>query len=650
MVSIYIVFLALLVILTTCVLISISIYKRGLELSPYTRKIEDLKTKIIQFQANISKLEYELKHLEDKRQDVLDLINQKEEAKKFLDSHDEKIKEYEAEFAKLEDEKKDIIKEFEIQKKELEVLHQEKRELEELHDNLQRVVNSLKGEKEDISTQIASSKEKFEQLSKALDNLKISFQSLTAEYEKLKFTKNTLEQEIEKLKKEAEEKKKQQQELNQAISAQQAEIVKLKRIKYEYELDNTRNEAKDNLDERRWEDLDREVVEFKLKLKPHFNETSWLKEFKSNLLSNNIYFNDRIINAFHTSLKIGDKSPLVVLAGISGTGKSLLPQLYATAIGMNYLNVAVQPRWDSPQDMLGFYNYMQYKYKATELSRLLWQFDFYNNPKLKQEHGIKDEKDLPMNLVLLDEMNLAKVEYYFSDMLSKLEVRRTITADNAEQRRKAEIEIECASLSSNKASRRLFINNNTLFVGTMNEDETTQSLSDKVIDRSNMLRFGKPKKLQADANVQKFMGSYDSDEYLSLGKWNEINKQSGDLTTNNANKLNEIVSGINGELEKVGRPFAHRVYQSILGYVYAYPNANRDQVAFNNAVADQIEMKILPKLNGLEKSNNDVSDALKRIKDYVEKTKDTELIAEFERSIKDDGSDFFYKWKGVVRS
>ena len=86
-------------------------------------------------------------------------------------------------------------------------------------------------------------------------------------------------------------------------------------------------------------------------------------------------FNDRVLRAFHTSLKVADVSPLVVLAGISGTGKSELPRRYAEAMGIQFLNIAVQPRWDSPQDMFGFYNYLEGRYRATELARALVQMD-----------------------------------------------------------------------------------------------------------------------------------------------------------------------------------------------------------------------------------------------------------------------------------
>ena len=82
-----------------------------------------------------------------------------------------------------------------------------------------------------------------------------------------------------------------------------------------------------------------------------------------------LVFPDRVLYALHTSLKVAEESPLTVLAGISGTGKSELPRRYAEAMGMNFLPLAVQPRWDSPQDLFGFYNYLEKRFRPTELSR-----------------------------------------------------------------------------------------------------------------------------------------------------------------------------------------------------------------------------------------------------------------------------------------
>ncbi len=86
-------------------------------------------------------------------------------------------------------------------------------------------------------------------------------------------------------------------------------------------------------------------------------------------------FGNRVLYAFHTALKTTDSSLLVTLAGVSGTGKSELPLRYAEAAGMNFLNVAIQPRWDSPQDLFGLYDYLERRFRPTELTRALIQMD-----------------------------------------------------------------------------------------------------------------------------------------------------------------------------------------------------------------------------------------------------------------------------------
>src|SRR5262249_13581724 len=154
-----------------------------------------------------------------------------------------------------------------------------------------------------------------------------------------------------------------------------------------------------------------------------------------------------VLHAFHTSLKTGDISPLTVLAGISGTGKSELPRHYADGMGLHFLLVAVQPRWDSPQDLFGFYNYLERRYKATELARALVQFELFNTAgwDLPEDAEIDDRSDR-MLLVLLDEMNLARTEYYFSEFLSKVETRRMVNELKDEDRARAEIELDMGSL------------------------------------------------------------------------------------------------------------------------------------------------------------------------------------------------------------
>ena len=317
---------------------------------------------------------------------------------------------------------------------------------------------------------------------------------------------------------------------------------------------------------KKWEDLDRPVKTINITTTTKYDEQNWLSEFEDNLATTGFRFDTRLIKAFHTSLKVADCSPMVVLSGISGTGKSLLPELYAHAVGMNFLQVPVQPRWDNPQDMLGFYNYMEHRYKATELSRLLWQSDRFNNPAQAKNNPA-------MNLILLDEMNLARVEYYFSDMLSKLEVRRGIDPTNEAKRRAAEIVLESGATSESKDVRRIFVGSNNLFIGTMNEDESTQSLSDKVKDRANVLRFGRPKELSgAAANKEAFFKKY-TNRMMSEKMWKKWISTSGDGGISN---LGQQMDEINSYLAELGRPFAHRMWNTVAAYIRQYPGDKHD--------------------------------------------------------------------------
>ena len=234
------------------------------------------------------------------------------------------------------------------------------------------------------------------------------------------------------------------------------------------------------------------------------DEQSAVERARDYIRGKGLVFPQRVLHAFHTSLKAGDISPLVVLAGISGTGKSELPRHYADGMGIHFMLTAVQPRWDSPQDLFGFYNYLERRYKATELTRALVQFERFNQGVFEDafEGAEIDDRSDRLLLVLLDEMNLARTEYYFSEFLSKLETRRMVDEETRTDRARAEIELDMGGSLKNQKTLRLYPSRNVLFVGTMNEDESTQSLSDKVIDRASVLRFGRPKRPTLNSRVQ----------------------------------------------------------------------------------------------------------------------------------------------------
>lgn len=372
-------------------------------------------------------------------------------------------------------------------------------------------------------------------------------------------------------------------------------------------------------------------------------ELEFLDESEHYLRSQKLYFPRRVLRAFHTSLKVTDISPLVVLAGISGTGKSELPRRYAEAMGMHFLNVAVQPRWDSPQDMFGFFNYLENRYRATELGRALVQMDpFYKEPDRgwsapeKWDHSLSSQ----MLLVLLDEMNLARVEYYFSEFLSRLETRRGVDRDNPESRRKAEIGLEVGSGKNKTPIMQLFVDRNVLFVGTMNEDETTQSLSDKVVDRANVLRFGRPGNVEQSKTNR---SSISMTTRLDFAMWDDWCRSADSLSETTHARILEHTNKLDEAMSEIKRPFGFRTRNSILSYVANYPSSDDDAVS--DALADQIEQKILPKFRGLDARDTAVKSALGKIKGVLNELDDSLLIRAIDQSSKDGQ----FVWLGVNR-
>ena len=364
---------------------------------------------------------------------------------------------------------------------------------------------------------------------------------------------------------------------------------------------------------------------------PDDDEEHALNKVQKCLENAGYQFHERVIKSFHTALKCQDINPLTVLAGVSGTGKTLLPTAYAQLMGMHSLVIAVQPRWDSPQDMFGFYNYLENRYKATDLARALIRMNPSNNIEgLDENQKVKDR----MLLILLDEMNLARTEYYFSEFLSKLELRNL--SDKIE-RQHSEITLDTGP--GRKMS--FWVKRNVLFAGTMNEDETTQTLSDKVLDRANILRFGKPAKRNAQGQPEKLP---DPPGYLMLSQWMDWCRPVD--AGQRAYMVQEWIDGLNNALTKVGRPFGHRVQLSMQTYVSNYPGVDGDNV-YKIAFADQIEQKILPKLRGLDTDGMNKT-ALDEIGRIIEKTRDPALLKAFNDALNNNTTGMFI-WQGVTR-
>lgn len=191
----------------------------------------------------------------------------------------------------------------------------------------------------------------------------------------------------------------------------------------------------------------------------------------------------RFLDSLHTE-------QLTILWGEPGSGKTSLPQAVAEAIGAECRPVAVQPSWSDNHDLLGYYNALEDRYISTPFLESLVEAN---------QHPDK------LYLVVLDEMNLAHVEYYFSEVLSAMtRDDRALTlygqTQNANLIRLLELDEQGITADNCKEAKdicmkqlypgKFRIPDNVRFIGTINMDETTKSLSPKVVDRSYAIRVG----------------------------------------------------------------------------------------------------------------------------------------------------------------
>lgn len=168
-------------------------------------------------------------------------------------------------------------------------------------------------------------------------------------------------------------------------------------------------------------------------------------------------------------------SSIVILSGMSGTGKSRLVKVYSEALGVNEYNglkfIPVSPSWTDDADLLGYVDYQSNLYREADTELVSF---------LKEASEHKDRK----YIVCFDEMNLAKVEHYFSQFISILENEvgdKILNVYNAA--------LESKLYNSNIYPSKIDIGSNVIFVGTVNIDESTLILSDKVLDRASVMKL-----------------------------------------------------------------------------------------------------------------------------------------------------------------
>lgn len=267
--------------------------------------------------------------------------------------------------------------------------------------------------------------------------------------------------------------------------------------------------------------------------------------------------------------------PFTILAGISGTGKSKIIRLLADAIQADYTLISVRPDWNDATDLIGYKN-LDHKFIKGQLTKAI----------LKAQQN----KNKP-HLICLDEMNLARVEYYLSDYLSIIESRKkvgqNIITDNIVQ------------YQEDNENISLHIPDNLYLIGTVNMDDTTFQFSRKVLDRANTIEFSDIDLDNLFFEVNEKVESLNvSNDFLKTTylKTMDIEEEYRDY----AKEVNKTIIEINEILKKSQKQFAYRVRDEILFYLVENKKANllHEDIALDY----QIMQKILPVISGSEES------------------------------------------------
>ena len=176
-------------------------------------------------------------------------------------------------------------------------------------------------------------------------------------------------------------------------------------------------------------------------------------------------------------------------------------------------------------------------------------------------------------MVLLDEMNLAHPELYFAEFLSKLELRRGMKGQD--------VPYLPVKIGAGLPPYELSLGRNVRWIGTMNQDETTKSLSDKVLDRSIIISFPRPTKLK---RRQELTALDETNQGTPLHKDNYYRwlARKSDFSDTQVEPFKVFVQKMNEALGVAGRAIGHRVWQSVEYYMANYPDVRAVQNRFKD--------------------------------------------------------------------
>ena len=273
-----------------------------------------------------------------------------------------------------------------------------------------------------------------------------------------------------------------------------------------------------------------------------------------------LYYDIEDIRRFVAGMAV---SHILILQGMSGTGKTSLAHAFGSFIDNPSTIIPVQPMWKERTDLIGYYNEFTKKFNETLLLEKMYEANYSED----------------IYVTVLDEMNIARVEYYFAEFLSLLEL------PNPEERYIDVVSDKWENDPKQLKDGRIKLPSNMWFIGTANNDDSTFAISDKVYDRAMVLNL--------DAKSERFVAPKTEKMHVSCEQFEELVREAideYDVSKRNMKRLELLDKYL---IDHFHITFGNRIMKQIRTYIPVYVSCGGDEL---DALDDILSKKVIRKL------------------------------------------------------
>lgn len=307
--------------------------------------------------------------------------------------------------------------------------------------------------------------------------------------------------------------------------------------------------------------IDRERARYE---RSDYDESITLKSMCENLRSfaanQKLYYDIEDVRRFIAGLSV---SHIMILQGMSGTGKTSLAYVFGKYLDNPSTVIPVQPMWKERTDLLGYYNEFTKQFNETPLLEKMYEANY--------------SKDI--YVTVLDEMNIARVEYYFAEFLSMLEI------PDADKRYLTVVSSQWEKDPKQLKGGMIKLPENMWFIGTANNDDSTFAISDKVYDRAMVMNL--------DNKAEPFAAAKERPVHVTAKRFEALAKAARKeyrMTKRNERRLEMLDKYM---IEHFHITFGNRIMSQIRNYIPVYVGCGGDELS---ALDDILSKKVLRKI------------------------------------------------------